>query len=60
MGGGTFAQNWLADPSTYPILAIVTGAVGGCSAFMAYKITRCPDVRIGKNTKGQVVRTWQH
>jgi hypothetical protein len=58
VGGGTFKANWLSDPSTYPIIVILTGAVTGCSAFMTYKITRCPDVRITKSQKGQVIRPW--
>jgi NADH-ubiquinone reductase complex 1 MLRQ subunit len=53
---GSFKAAWLSDPSTYPILGILTIAVVGCSAFMTYKITRCPDVRVSKSQKGQVIR----
>lgn len=54
----TFAKDWLSDPSTYPILGIVTGAVVFCCGFMSYKITYDPAVRITKGHKGQVIRTW--
>jgi NADH-ubiquinone reductase complex 1 MLRQ subunit len=53
---GSFKANWLSDPATYPIIGILTIAVAGCSGFIAYKVTRCPDVRVSKTQKGQVIR----
>ena len=54
----TMAKTWLSDPSTYPILAVVGIAIAGCSSFITYKITQCPDVRVTSATKGKVIRTW--
>jgi hypothetical protein len=54
----TFQNNWMSDMSTYPIMAIMGGATLGCTAFMTYKFTMCPDVRVKSNTKGKVVRDW--
>ena len=54
----TFSANWLGDLSTYPILAIMGAAATGCSAFMLYKFSSCPDVRVKSTTKGKVVRDW--
>ena len=55
-GASSFKATWLSDPSTYPIIGILSFAVLGCSAFMTYKITCCPDVRVSKTQKGQVIR----
>jgi len=56
--GGSFSQNWLSDVSTYPIIGILGIAVSGCCGFMAYKFAYHPDIRVTKNTKGEVIRTW--
>lgn len=54
----SFSKAWFSDISAYPIIAILGGATVGCSAFMAYKFTYCPDVRVRSNTKGKVLREW--
>ncbi|GAX23512.1 hypothetical protein FisN_14Hh314 [Fistulifera solaris] len=46
-----FSKDWLSDPSTYPLIAIMSIAASGCAGFMAYKLTYCPDVRITNKTK---------
>jgi len=46
-----FRENWLSDPSTYPLIAILGVACGFCGGFCAYKLAYCPDVRITSNTK---------
>jgi hypothetical protein len=46
-----FQKDWLSDPSTYPLIAIMSIAASGCAGFMAYKLTYCPDVRITNKTK---------
>ncbi|GAX13670.1 hypothetical protein FisN_14Lh314 [Fistulifera solaris] len=53
-----FQKDWLSDPSTYPLIAIMSIAASGCAGFMAYKLTYCPDVRITNKTKGKVLRDW--
>ena len=55
---GSFRQDWLQDSGTYPIIVVLSGAIGMSSCFMAWKITNCKDVRMTKATKGHVVRTW--
>jgi hypothetical protein len=54
----SFKETWLSDPSTYPIMVVIGGAVAMCTAFMIYKFTRCEDVRVTSKAKGQVLRTW--
>lgn len=49
---------WLSDPAAYPIMGILGLAVTGAFSYIAYKFTYCPDVRVTKKTRGQVVRSW--
>jgi len=53
----SFVKNWLSDPGAYPIIGILAAAVIGCSGFIGYKFTQCPDVRITGKHKGQVIRS---
>jgi hypothetical protein len=53
-----FKKSWLSDPSTYPIIFVVTGAgfmlVGmGINALTTYK-----DVQISPNKRGATMRAW--
>jgi hypothetical protein len=53
-----FKSSWLSDPSTYPIIAIISGAafwlVGmGINALTTYK-----DVQISPNKRGSMMTTW--
>ena len=54
----TFTKNWLSDPSTYPIMVVVGGAVSMMTVFCTYKFTYCPDVRVSSAAKGKTLRTW--
>lgn len=49
---------WLSDPSTYPIMVIVGGALTGCFAFATNKFCTDGNVRVSSKAKGKVVRTW--
>jgi hypothetical protein len=49
-------SNFFLLLSVMIVIVILGIAVTGCSYFMTRKITTCPDVRITKNYKGQVVR----
>ena len=48
---------WLEDISTYPIIAICTGACVGAGAYIGYKSLH-PDVRVDKNKRGSEIRWW--
>lgn len=52
----SFQKVWLSDPATYPIIAVLGVACTGCCAFMSYKFSRCPDVRVTKKHKGEILR----
>ncbi|KAJ1459910.1 hypothetical protein M885DRAFT_510338 [Pelagophyceae sp. CCMP2097] len=54
----TFYQIWLTDPATYPIIVIIGGALIFCSTVMARAMFLCPDVRITKTARQQVIRDW--
>ena len=49
---------WLSDPGAYPIIAILCAAVAGCTAYGTYNLLGHPDVRINRNKRQAVVRTW--
>jgi hypothetical protein len=54
----SFKKNWLSDPSTYPLIAIMgvalTFLVGmSANAFISY-----PDVRVDPKKRNQQMRTW--
>ncbi|KAL7547726.1 hypothetical protein ACHAWF_011004 [Thalassiosira exigua] len=50
---------WLSDPGAYPVLIVVTFALGMCGSFMAYFCARNPDVRIFTGRRQQLIRTWE-
>jgi hypothetical protein len=50
-------KNW-NDVSAYPMIAVLGGTIAMCTGFMVLKMAKCPDVRIGSKTKGEVLRTW--
>lgn len=54
----SFQKTWLSDPSTYPIIVILAGAVTGCTAFATNKFATDGNVRVSSKTKGKVIRTW--
>eukprot|EP00429_Kryptoperidinium_foliaceum_P041175 CAMPEP_0176182500 /NCGR_PEP_ID=MMETSP0120_2-20121206/93508_1 /TAXON_ID=160619 /ORGANISM="Kryptoperidinium foliaceum, Strain CCMP 1326" /LENGTH=88 /DNA_ID=CAMNT_0017520749 /DNA_START=240 /DNA_END=506 /DNA_ORIENTATION=+ len=52
------SQNWLQDPSTYPLMACMAGAgflvVGVVVSGLVYN----PDVQISPKRRGAVMRHW--
>ncbi|KAG7354876.1 NADH-ubiquinone reductase complex 1 MLRQ subunit [Nitzschia inconspicua] len=56
---GAFQSNWLADPSTYPLIFIM--GVAGCLVLGvgASCLMYNPDVQISPNKRGSTMRTWQ-
>ncbi|GAX13667.1 hypothetical protein FisN_14Lh317 [Fistulifera solaris] len=54
----SFQKTWLSDPSTYPIMVILGGAVMGCTAFATNKFATDGNVRVSSKAKGKVIRTW--
>jgi hypothetical protein len=57
-GEPSFKQNWLSDPSTYPTIGIVSGAMVAAFGFIGYKVMYCPNVRVTSACKGKIIRTW--
>jgi NADH-ubiquinone reductase complex 1 MLRQ subunit len=55
----SFTKAWLSDPGAYPVMLILSCALAGCTAFMTYKITQDPSVRVTKNHKNHVIRQFQ-
>jgi hypothetical protein len=49
---------WFEDISTYPIIAICSGACVGAGSYIAYKFFSSPDVRVDKNKRGSEIRWW--
>jgi len=50
---------WLSDPGTYPIGIIIGGAVVFCFTYYAHNILTNPDIRISKERRHTVIRTWE-
>lgn len=50
---------WLSDAGAYPVIAVLTFAVGMCGSFIAYCAAVNPDVRITPGRRQQLVRTWE-
>jgi hypothetical protein len=55
---GYYTKKWLSESGTYPIMVVLGFALSMSTVFMSYKLTRCPDVRVTSNIKGQTVRHW--
>jgi NADH-ubiquinone reductase complex 1 MLRQ subunit len=53
-----FKKDWLSDPSTYPIIVVLSFATVMAGSFIGYKVMYCNDVRVSSKAKGHVVRTW--
>jgi hypothetical protein len=53
-----FKSSWLSDPSTYPIIFIISGA--GCMlvGMGINALTTNKDVQINPNKRGAMVRSW--
>jgi hypothetical protein len=55
----SFKKNWLSDPSTYPLLAALGGAVTLCTGFGISFLLKSPDVRISSLKKRSTLREWE-
>jgi len=54
----TFAECYLNDPATYPIIIIISGALVMAGAVGLRCLFTNPDVRIGKTKRSQLIRDW--
>jgi NADH-ubiquinone reductase complex 1 MLRQ subunit len=54
----TTKSNWLSDPSTYPLLVALGGAVAMAAGVGLSCLTYNPDVRISKDKKHALIRDW--
>ena len=54
----TFKDNWLSDPSTYPILVIMGTAIAFMFGMGGHALAYYKDVRISPDKKHTEVRTW--
>ncbi|KAL7547197.1 hypothetical protein ACHAWF_010512 [Thalassiosira exigua] len=52
-------KNWLSDPATYPLIAILGGACVFCTAFGVWFLSTAPDVQISPLKRSATVRNWQ-
>lgn len=49
---------WTGDAGAYPIIAILAGAVAGCTGYGLYKLGFDRDVQYDPKKRGSVVRFW--
>lgn len=54
----SFRQNWLSDPSTYPLLAALGGALMLCAGVGFSCLAYSPDVRLSNDKKHAIIRNW--
>lgn len=54
----SFKKDWLSDPSTYPLLVSLGGAVFMAFGFGINYLVRSPDVRVSHAKKHATVRNW--
>jgi hypothetical protein len=54
----TFKTNFLSDPSTYPLIAIMTGALCFIGAMSTNAFANYKDLRILPSHKHDVIPTW--
>ncbi|CAK4701935.1 hypothetical protein AeMF1_010233 [Aphanomyces euteiches] len=54
---GNFVKTWLTDPSTYPIIGIMTVAISGATFTMFRYSTRHPDVHFDKDRRQDIFTT---
>lgn len=54
----TFRKNWLSDPSTYPMIAVLGAAGVLCVGVMASCMFFSPDVRVDPKKRNAMIRTW--
>eukprot|EP00571_Detonula_confervacea_P016943 CAMPEP_0172303880 /NCGR_PEP_ID=MMETSP1058-20130122/5393_1 /TAXON_ID=83371 /ORGANISM="Detonula confervacea, Strain CCMP 353" /LENGTH=79 /DNA_ID=CAMNT_0013014917 /DNA_START=110 /DNA_END=349 /DNA_ORIENTATION=+ len=49
---------WLSDVGAYPVLVVVTFAIGMSATFISYQCAKNPDVRIMTGRRQQLIRSW--
>lgn len=50
---------WLSDPGAYPVIIVLTFAVGFAGSFIAHCAMSYPDVRITPGRRQQMIRSWE-
>jgi hypothetical protein len=53
-----FKDNWLSDPSTYPLIVVMGGAGALVFGISAYYLTQNPDVQVSPTKRNSLFRTW--
>lgn len=53
-----FKKNWLSDPGSYPVIAVMCIAVAGCTAKGTHYLATHPDARIAPSVRQANLRTW--
>jgi hypothetical protein len=51
-------KKMLSDPSTYPIIAILSAAVTGCVGFGLFHLSHAPDVQLDPSKRNKLFRDW--
>ncbi len=46
-----FTKRWLSDPAAYPIIGVIVGAVGLCTAASTRYLFKSPDVQWNKDDR---------
>ena len=53
-----FKKNWLSDPGSYPVIAVMCIALVGCTAKGTHYLATHPDARIAPSVRAAPLRTW--
>lgn len=53
-----FKQSWLSDPSTYPLIAVMTLATTVCVGMSANALMRYQGVKISSHKKNAILNDW--
>mmetsp|Transcript_8412 Transcript_8412/g.15874 ORF Transcript_8412/g.15874 Transcript_8412/m.15874 type:complete len:100 (+) Transcript_8412:244-543(+) len=51
-------KKMLSDPSTYPIIVILSAAVTACVGFGIFHLRNAPDVQLNPTRRSQLFRDW--
>lgn len=54
----SFKKAWLSDPSTYPLIAVMSGATFLILGMSAHALLCLKDVRISPSRKHETLQTW--
>eukprot|EP00580_Thalassiosira_gravida_P002059 CAMPEP_0201605964 /NCGR_PEP_ID=MMETSP0492-20130828/5588_1 /ASSEMBLY_ACC=CAM_ASM_000837 /TAXON_ID=420259 /ORGANISM="Thalassiosira gravida, Strain GMp14c1" /LENGTH=74 /DNA_ID=CAMNT_0048070297 /DNA_START=171 /DNA_END=395 /DNA_ORIENTATION=- len=49
---------WLSDPGAYPVIFVLTFAVGFSASFISWTVAKSPDVRVQFGRRQAVIRDW--